>query len=80
MTAPEILLAAAALAERQPTASTAIRAALLFADRFPAAVAVLESAEHREPPVSLAITLAAHCTRPGTVAESFRHAAGLVSA
>jgi hypothetical protein len=80
MTASDILLAAAALAEHQPSASTAIRAALLYTDRFPSAVAALEAAEHRERSVSLAITLARHCSSQPAVAGAFRHAAGLVTA
>jgi hypothetical protein len=79
VTSADILLAAAALAEHQPSASTAIRAALLFTDKFPSALAALEAAEHREPPIWLAITLARHCTSQPAVAGAFRHAAGMVT-
>jgi hypothetical protein len=80
MNAAEILNCAASLAERQPSVSAAIRAALCFADRFPAALRALDDAERHGEPVSLAIVLAAHCARPGAVAESFRHAASAVTA
>jgi hypothetical protein len=71
----DVLLAAAALASRQQSASAAIRVALMFADRYPSAIRVLEQAEHRDQRVSLAAVLASHCGQQADVAQSFRHAA-----
>ena len=80
MTARDILFAAAALAEHQPTAATAIRAALSFVDRYPAALSALEAAERHGETASVAIILGRHCTRHRDVAESLRHAALTVGA
>jgi hypothetical protein len=75
MTVRDVLFAAAALAEHQPTTGTAIRAALSFVDRYPAALSALEVAERHGETASVAIILARHCTRHHDIAESLRHAA-----
>jgi len=75
MTIAGTLLAAAKLAEREPTVGRSLQRALAFLDRHPDALSAWAAVEVPSPRVSVALAVAHACGTPGEVAASLRRVA-----